>query len=151
MLKTWYACSVPESCTLSDVYNEYSAGILDQGTPLPEKYNTAFVAASIGHTPMSLTNCSCTLRVGEALSSLGIYIEFIVSKDGTAMVNTSESKSEVMMNAFAVLMKSSRERVHLPPKYEVKQPNAKLQLKSNIIDWLAKSKFGWERPYAETA
>ena len=46
VLKNWYACTVPEKATLSDVYNEYIAGILEQDAPLPERYNTAFVVAS---------------------------------------------------------------------------------------------------------
>ena len=46
VLKNWYACTVLENAMLIDVYNEYSAGILEQATPLPERYNTAFVVAS---------------------------------------------------------------------------------------------------------
>ena len=39
---------VAENATLSDVYNEFSSGILDQGLPLPEKYQTVCATASIG-------------------------------------------------------------------------------------------------------
>ena len=33
---------IPDNAILSDVYNEYSAGILDQSATLPERYNAGF-------------------------------------------------------------------------------------------------------------
>ena len=44
---------IPDNAILSDVYNEYSAGILDQSVPLPDRYNTAFIVASIERSPQS--------------------------------------------------------------------------------------------------
>ena len=40
ILNPWYACNVAKNATLSDVYSEFSSGSLDQGMPLPEKYQT---------------------------------------------------------------------------------------------------------------
>ena len=68
ILNPWYAYNVADNATLSDVYNEFSSGSLDQGMPLPEKYQTT---AYIGKRPDQLTRINCYVQVAEAVSFLG--------------------------------------------------------------------------------
>ena len=51
--KPWYACNVPETVTVDDVFGELSAGLLDNSRPLPEEYRTTSVEAVIGRSPKS--------------------------------------------------------------------------------------------------
>ena len=74
ILKPSYACNAAENATLSDVYNEFGSGSLDQGVPLPEKYQTT---ASIGKKPDQVTMISCSVQV--AVSSLGMHLEFHIA------------------------------------------------------------------------
>jgi len=65
ILKNWYAGSIPDNAILSDVYNKYSAGILDQSATLPERYNAGFrpIVASIGRSLQSLTETVAPLQL----------------------------------------------------------------------------------------
>ena len=38
--KKWYGCNVSDEMTFSDLYAEFSYGVLDNNFALPEKYNT---------------------------------------------------------------------------------------------------------------
>ena len=40
ILKEWYACGIPETTTLVDVYLEFSSGFLDNSFPLADEYRT---------------------------------------------------------------------------------------------------------------
>ena len=61
----------------------------------------------------------------------------------------TEGKSSAM-NAFSVLLQAAKERSHVPTKYTIKQPNAKLTLKNDVIEWLAQNQLGWEKAFAES-
>ena len=153
ILKPWYACSVAENATLSDVYNEFSSGILDQGMPLAEKYQTVCATASIGRTPQQLTRISCSVQVAEAVSSLGMYIEFNIAAtcDNEGLQRQSAVQPETSaVNAFTILMSASKTKSSVPAKYDITQPNAKLKLKNDMIDWLSENKLGRENAYTET-
>ena len=72
ILKPWYAFGVPETATLTDGYVEFSSGLLDSSSPLPEEYRTTSVKATIGRSSSNLdTNISCSVKVGDAVSCLG--------------------------------------------------------------------------------
>ena len=153
ILKPWYACSVAENATLSDVYNEFSSGILDQGMPLAEKYQTVCATASIGRTPQQLTRISCSVQVAEAVSSLRMYIEFNIAAtcDNEGLQRQSTVQPETSVNAFTILMSASKTKSSFPAKYDITQPNAKLKLKNDMIDWrLSENKLGWENAHTET-
>ena len=45
MLKPWYGCPIPENATKSDIYYEYSSGVLNRETTLLDQYQTASVVA----------------------------------------------------------------------------------------------------------
>ena len=152
ILKPWYACSVAEKATLSDVYNEFSCGILDQGMPLAEKYQTVCATAFIGRMPQQLTQISYSVQVAEAVSSLGMYIEFNIAAacDNEGLQRQSAVQPETPVNAFTILMSASKTKYSVPAKYDITQPNAKLKLKNDMIDWLSENKLGWENAYTET-
>ena len=37
VLKPWYGCVLAEEASVSDVFSDYSGGILDSGPPIPEE------------------------------------------------------------------------------------------------------------------
>ena len=148
VLKAWYGCIVNDSSTLSDVYNDFSGGALDDGPAVSEKYLGAAVAAFVGRTKTSLTRVSSECPVAEAVSALGQYVEYLVTITTDEDVATTEIRNG-RANAFILLMQGAQERAHLSDKWRIETPNKKLELKNHIIDWLQKNKLGWEPAYAK--
>ena len=146
LLKLWYGCVINESCTLSDVYTEFSSGKLDGGLPVPDEYLGAAVEASVGPKKTELIRVSCECPLGETVSALGQYIEYSVS---TLPDRMDVDHSDARVDAVAILMRGALERSHLPNKWRIDQPNKKLKLKNDIIDWLQTNKLGWEPSYAQ--
>ena len=108
ILKAWYGCSVPDNATVSDVYYEYSSGMLDRSVALPDQYHC--VEPYIGRSPTGFTRVSCTLKIGESVSVLGMYVEFCVSS-ASSMMSSSETLEEGgAMNAFSVLLQAAKHR-----------------------------------------
>ena len=107
ILKPWCACTVAENATLSDVYNEFSSGSLDQSVPLPEKYQTT---AYIGKRPDQVTRISCSVQIAEAVSFLGMYLEFHTAAigDNEGLQIQSNAQPEASVNAFTMLMSASK-------------------------------------------
>ena len=56
--------------TFSDLYAEFSSGVLDNNFALPEKYNTASTRISVGKSPRKEE------LISDALKILGSYVEF---------------------------------------------------------------------------
>ena len=103
ILKEWYACGVPETTTLIDVYLEFSSGFLDNSLPLADEYRTTSVEASIGRTPSGLDTIkiSCNTKVNDAVSCLGNYIEYSVSKprvDGEISQSVTGTRDALLRN-----------------------------------------------------
>lgn len=145
VLKPWYGCVINESCTLCDVFTEFSGGRLDGSLPIPAEYSGTAVEAFVGAKRTELTRVSCECTVGEAITALGQYVEYTVSVDMSMNVETSSNKADAM----AILMKGTQERSNLPNKWRVDVPNQKLKLKNDIIDWLQTNKLGWEPSYSQ--
>ena len=82
---------------------------------------------------------SLDVSVGEAVSTLGNYIEYNVRAQEDLSPSLPVS---VLPNAFTILMQGARNRTVLPDKWN--NANAKSKLKNDIIDWLAKNELGWE-------
>ena len=76
---------------------------------------------------------SLDVPVGEAVSSVGNYVDF--------NVELQETETTATVNAFTVLLQGARDRSCLPEKWN--SSNAKLRLKNSIIDWLTLKKLGW--------
>ena len=74
VVKTWYGCLIPDSCTLSDLYNEFSAGQLDRSLPLLDEYLGATVESFVGRTKTDLIRVNSQCAVGEVVGSLGQYV-----------------------------------------------------------------------------
>ena len=144
VLKPWYGCVINESCTLCDVFTEFSGGRLDGSLPIPAEYSGTAVEAFVGAKRTELTRVSCECTVGEAITALGQYVEYTVSVM-SMNVETSSNKADAM----AILMKGTQERSNLPNKWRVDVPNQKLKLKNDIIDWLQTNKLGWEPSYSQ--
>ena len=142
IVKTWYGCLIPDSCTLSDLYNDFSAGQLDRSLPLLDEYLGATVESFAGRTKTDLIRVNSQCAVGEVVGSLGQYVEFCLTQlDGvgnargdTAMIQSpSFYVGGATESAFDVLMRGALERSNLPGKWKVEAPvNKKLELK---IGW----------------
>ena len=80
ILKLWYGCVISESCTLPDVYTEFSSGRINGGLPVPEEYLGTAIQAFLGPKKTDLTpvNCECTVR--EAMSALGRVPHFSATR-----------------------------------------------------------------------
>ena len=110
VLKPWYGCLIPESCTLSDLYNEFSGGKLDGSLPLPDEYLGATVDPFVGRTKTELIRVNCQCAVGDVVGSIGQYTEFCIGAGDTAMIQSSSSyMGGAMESAFDVLMRGARE------------------------------------------
>ena len=142
VLKTWFGCQVAEQGTLLDLFNDFSAGKIDNTFPLSDTFSTASIECEIGRDKRVLTEFVCIsldVSVGEAVSTLGNYIEYNVCAQEDLSPSLPVS---VLPNAFTILMQGARNRTVLPDKWN--NTNAKFKLKNDIIDWLAKNELGWE-------
>ena len=131
VLKTWFGCQVAEQGTLLDLFNDFSAGKIDNSFPLSDTFSTASIECEIGHDKRVLTEfvrISLDVSVGEAVSTLGNYIEYNVC----AQEDLSPSLPVfVLPNAFTIFMQGARNRTVLPNKWN--NTNAKFKLKNDII------------------
>ena len=93
VVKPWYGCVIVNSCSLSDLYYEFSGGQLDGSLPLPDEYLGTTVDSFVGRTKTDLIRVNCQSAVGEVLSSLGQYVEFCLTKLGDADGDTSMVRS----------------------------------------------------------
>ena len=123
ILNPWYACNVAKNATLSDVYNEFSSGNLDQGMPLPEKYPTT---AYIGKRPDQLTRIS---------RYAWMYLEFDTAStgDNEGLQIQSNAQPEASVNAFTMLISASKAKSCVLAKYNIMQPSVTLKLKNDTI------------------
>ena len=48
VLKTWFGCQVAEQGTLLDLFNDFSAGRIDNSFPLSDTFSTASIECEIG-------------------------------------------------------------------------------------------------------
>ena len=78
VLKTWFGCQVAEQATLLDLFNEFSAGKIDNSFPLSDTSSTASIECEIGRDKRvtEFVRISLDVSVGEAVSTLGNYIEY---------------------------------------------------------------------------
>ena len=80
VLKTWFGCQVAEQGTLLDLFNDFSAGKIDNPFPLSDTFSTASIECEIGRDKRvtEFVRISLDVSVGEAVSTLGNYIEYNV-------------------------------------------------------------------------
>ena len=80
VLKTWFGCQVAEQGTLLDLFNDFSAGKIDNSFPLSDTFSTASIECEIGcdKRVTEFVRISLDVSVGEAVSTLGNYIEYNV-------------------------------------------------------------------------
>ena len=79
VLKTWFGCQVAEQGTLLDLFNDFSAGKIDNSFPLSDTFSTASIECEIGRDKRvtEFVRISLDVSVGEAVSTLGNYIIYI--------------------------------------------------------------------------
>ena len=102
--------------------------------------------ATIGRSSSNLdTNISCSIKVGDAVSCLGNYVEYVVSK--RPCVDEEGLCQSGTKNAFSILMETAKIKTAVPDK-KLESGNKKNQLKNDIIDFLVKNKLGWDPAHA---
>ena len=95
---------------------------------------------------MDLTQVSSSCQVGEAVSALGQYIEFVVSQSVDASMT---QEACLRADAFALMMQSSRSSNALPQRWQIVTPNRKLEMKNDLLDFLERNKLGWTASYIQ--
>ena len=114
---------------------------LDNLGAFPAEFATARVACFLGRNKCELVMVSPDVVLGEAVSSLGLFIDFSVEGQERA------ASGSATVEAFTILLQGTKDKTFLPEKWNT--TNAKLRLKNDIIDWLAKNKLGWEAALAK--
>ena len=59
VLKTWFGCQVTEQGTLLDLFNDFSAGKIDNSFPLSDTFSSALIECEIGRDKRVLTEFVC--------------------------------------------------------------------------------------------
>ena len=134
---------------LLELFTLYASGQLDGSTAIPTEFVSALIQCSMGKSKQEMVRVSTEVKVGEAVSSLGQFIEFHVpvpSQDMTSPTTMNSSGSSSTVDAVTVLLQAARDKTFLPKKWN--PSNAKLKLKNSIIDWLSGKKLGWEASLA---
>ena len=126
MLKPWYRCVMSESCTLSNVYMDFSSGKIDGGQSVPEEYLGAAVKASVGSKKTERIRVSCECTVEDVIAALRQYVSFSISM--LPVVDLS-SCTDTRADAMATLMSRALQRARLPDHWRTDLPNKKLKLK----------------------
>ena len=103
VLKTWFGCQVAEQGTLLDLFNDFSAGKIDNSFPLSDTFSTASIECEIGRDKRvtEFVRISLDVSVGEAVSTLGNYIEYNVRAQEDLSPSLSVS---VLPNAFTRIL-----------------------------------------------
>ena len=109
VLKTWFGCQVAEQGIL---LNDFSAGKIDNSFPLSYTFSTASIECEIGRDKRvtEFVRISLDVSVGEAVSTLGNYIEYNVRAQEDLSPSLPVS---VLPNAFTILMQGARNRTVL--------------------------------------
>ena len=89
-------------------------------------------------------------HVSDIVSCLGNYIQFVVEKVPVSdtIVGGKTTEKEVV-NPFTRMMSAARSRRNLSSPYAVLKPNAKLDMKNDILKWLARNEIGWSKDACE--
>ena len=109
VVKPWRV--IVNSCTLSDLYYEFSGGQFDESLPLLDEYLGATVKSYVGRTKTDLVRVNSQCSVGEVVGSLGQYVEFCLTKLDTASGDSTmtqlSSLAVAKESAFDLLIKRS--------------------------------------------
>lgn len=84
--------------------------------------------------------------IGDIVSCLGNCVEFVVTEvvPDTLPEPTQAAKRNTV-NPFNLMMAAQRSRRNLPQQYPVLKSNRKIDLKNDILKWLARNELGWAR------
>ena len=90
IVKPWYGYIVADHAALIDLYYKYSSGQLDNSQPISDQYAvTEMITCALGCSKTdNLVRVSVDVPVGEAVSSLGNYVDFNVDLQQVAQSDT---------------------------------------------------------------
>ena len=150
ILKGWYGCTVPDESSFVDVYVEYSSGSIDHSFAIPDEHRSTGYITRVGKSQKESIVVDSSCPVAEVVSTLGHYIQFVLNDINAPASVSMEQLQHHPVNAFSVLMESSRLQNRLPQKYPVVRPNRLLDLKNDLIDFLQSKSLGWTAAYVQS-
>ena len=79
VLKRWFGCQVAEQDTLLDLFNDFSAGKIDNFFPLSDTFSTASIECEIDRDKRvtEFVLISLDVSVVEAVSTLGNLLSYV--------------------------------------------------------------------------
>ena len=125
-MKSWYGCSLPDTSTLADAYVDFSSGNLDHDLPIPDEYRNVSIVANAGSHRNDMIRVNSSCQIGEVASTLGQFVEFVVSKqidNSLIQCSSMDATPTPRVDAFALMMQSSRMTCCLPEKWVIVSPN----------------------------
>ncbi len=103
ILKPWYGCSVAGGSSIADLYASYSSGQLDHNLPIPDEYQDSEVVVKARKSRSDMISVSFDCPVAEVVSSLGQYMDFVVStKPAAQETETLPSTRPAVRDACSV-------------------------------------------------
>ena len=135
--KKWFGKPVADTLSMPDLFTEFSTGMFDNGSPIPERLSGCKVVSKISRSQDTIDVDPDTL-VSEIIN-IGIYITVSVADMSECAV---ERGHDLTNNAFLRLMTASREK-KLPDRFEGALINNMQKLTNAIIDLLAANDFGF--------
>ena len=150
-IKDWFGCSIEVNVTLSEVYDEFFAGKFD-GESLNDEGMSSFSSVFVGTNKVEMTKVSPTVRLADAVGSLGSFIKFVlapnVDDEDTDLEPDPRPRPK---NAFVLLMEGSKNRnTTLPPEFTDARNTSKVRLKNDLRSWLASNSVGWSADSAQS-
>ena len=90
IVKPWYGCIVADHAALIDFHHKYSSGQLDNLQPISDQYAvTGMITCALGRSKIdNLVRVSVDVPIGEAVFSLGNYVDFNVDLQQVAQSDT---------------------------------------------------------------
>ena len=113
ILKNWFGCAVPEQLMLVDLYSRYAPGQSNNSTAVPDEFAITVLHCSLGHSKHDLVRVSSDVPIGEAVSTLGQFIDFNVSVGETAQATATATT----VGAFTILLQGTKNRTFLLKKW----------------------------------
>ena len=93
VVKPWYGCLVADQGTLINLCHKYASGQLDNSKAISSDYATATVNCAFGLSKHELIRVSADVLIGEAVSSLGQYVDFNIEVQEAAPTTSATTNS----------------------------------------------------------
>ncbi|CAG8633361.1 11116_t:CDS:2 [Ambispora leptoticha] len=143
----WYIHPIPYEMTIQDFFIKLTTGELSSERNLdiidPETIERIEISKTQDATA---TQVSPNCNIIEVTTNVGIYVHFRLKTD------IVKSNLEPQRNYFTILMQNAhRAKLYFPTFSQLEKSNRKLNLRSDIVDWIRRHGGGWSiQSYADT-